>query len=377
MPVGELEWQGRRNASERVLKALGLLGLDGDNLVRYGMPHRAGLPVILGLLSSNHTHLLPDLDQWREVLHLPAPHSDGSDLSDDEFALVAQAVAMLPRRLTAWAHNAPIAEIVGLSAPTAEKFDEYLLATPVSEETIGAYVWLYERSTVETLDRWTTKSLHLEHKWQDGRKVAVFPDAAMSDGPSMELLNGEIARRAVEPRDEEGEEADRLFWQLQEQAVDFLVKNKFTEAATLFEFHHRLYPGDARSLNNMGFCSLPVDPAAALNFLERAEAAGYSPRLINTYNQCCCLRALNRSAEALDRAESYWQRQREPVEPGYLWVPVEDGWSLKPDIDPEFAIACLAEAIAIDLGLPDRAARWKERGEHSVVTPAQPEAKAS
>lgn len=332
------------------------------------MPSRAALPVFLAVIGDEEPAELTDLSRWRQVLHVP--RRDIQHATDEEEEAIVQAMARIPHALTVWVQNAPFHELLSLVPPTDAEFEAYLLATPPSEETVSAYIWLWQRSVVDGLERWTTASLHLEYLWQNGRRVALFPDEVLAaEGPSSVLLNEQIALRAVEPRQQSDEGAERLFWQLQEQAVDFLMKGKFTEAAALFEFHHRLHPEDARSINNLGFCRLPVDPESALHHLQVAESSGYPSIAMNVYNQCCCLHSLNRSGEALDRAEAYWQRQREPVDAdGYIWTSTDEGWVLRAEANPEVALAELAAMIAIELGLLSRANKWIERLESFSVS---------
>jgi hypothetical protein len=185
----------------------------------------------------------------------------------------------------------------------------------------------------------------------------------------MVMLNEEIAYRAVCGEPAMSNEAEALFWALQDTAVDFLGKHRYEEAAALFEFHWRQYPEDTRAINNLGFCKVPSDPAEALILLQRADAAGFEHKLINVYNQCCCFVALNRSGEALDRAEAYWQRERDPdgIQSGYIWKEGKKGWSLSSHNGIEVALAELAAQIAADIGRTERATRWSERAESAAV----------
>lgn len=370
VPSDEAGWKQRAVAIGTATRALSSSGIDAENLVRYGMPSRAALPIFLAVIADEEPADFPGLARWRQLLHVPRRETNIEHATDEEAAAIVQSIAKVPHTLTIWAQNAPFGKLLTFVPPTDAEFESYLLAIPPAEETISAYTWLWQRSVTDGLDRWTTASLHLEHLWQNGRRVALFPeDVLAAEGPSSVLLNDEIARRAVEPREQLAESADRLFWQLQEQAVDFLGKGKFTEAAALFEFHHRLHPDDPRSINNLGFCRLPMDPESALHHLQRAEAAGYPHTAMNVYNQCCCLHSLNRSGEALDRAEAYWQRQREPMNAsGFIWAKNEDGWTLRPDANPEEALAELAGSIASELGLDARVAKWRARLEVITAT---------
>ena len=107
---------------------------------------------------------------------------------------------------------------------------------------------------------------------------------------------------------------------------------------------------------------MPLNASKALHWLGVAAQYGYLDMAINTYNPCCCLERLNRGDEALDKAESYWQRQRvSPLYPGYLWVRDGESLTLTANGDPEISLVELAIRTATALGLTTRAARWEQR----------------
>lgn len=363
LPSNREEWKQRAVAISNATRVLSSFGLDAEALIRYGMPSRVTLPIFLAVIAREDTVDFPGLARWRKILHISRRDVRLESATDDEMREMVQAIGNATQKLTVWAQNAPFDQILALTPPTDAQFDKYLLATPLSDETESAYVWLWQRSVAGHLDRWATTSLHLEYLWQNGRQVSHFPEEVLAaDGPDSVMLNAAIALRAVTPREHQSEDDDRLFWQLQDQAVDFLGKGKFTEAAALFEFHHRLHPDDARSINNLGFCRLPLEPESALHHFKKAEAAGYSPTAMNVYNQCCCLYSLNRSGEALDRAEAYWQRERDPEGGGgFIWAKNDGGWTLCPDVNPEQALAELAVSISQELGLSARLEKWNIR----------------
>lgn len=321
------------------------------------------MPAFLSILPGRFSESPIDSQGWARALGL-SPLSGAEEL-EGNFRNVSLEYGSrnAESALRAWVTHANLREVLGIIAPTREQVEECLLLPAPADDVRAPYEWLCQRSIVDALDRWSTEALHLEYNWQNGDAVELFSSAALAGlRPDRGLLNAEIAARAVNPPPVEGEITESLFWQLQDAAVDFLRKGRYTEAAALFEFHRRDNPHDVRSINNLGFCKLPVDPAGALHLLRQAESSGYAPIAMNIYNQCCCLKALNREGEALDKAEWYWQRQREePDWGGYLWVKNEDSWVLKAGQSPFQAIIALAIELARSLGLEDRAERWAER----------------
>jgi hypothetical protein len=373
IPSADDQVAPRAEAIKGCLRRLNLFGVDGENLVRYGMPHRAALAIYVTLITSEPSRLaqLIDVNRWRTLLHVndAMPSSDG-DASNDALSQVRaqENVAHVPHQLDRWAMNASLADVLNWVPPSDEEWRRISLESSSIEDVSEAYLWLWRRNVVDELDRWSVSSLHLEYRWQNQQQVGLFSELALgADGPAPDLLNAAIARRAVEPQD--SSETDAVFWALQDAAVEYLKQGKFAAAVALFEFHHGRFPNDARALNNMGFCLMPTSPSKALHWLEVAMKYGYADVSINTYNQCCCLERLNRADEALDKAESYWQRLRPPtVFPGYLWTLTEGGWELSGDDDPESQIIELALRAATALALPDRIARWEQRREQARVS---------
>jgi len=329
------------------------------------MSARAAIAVYRAMFSPDDDELtrIIDTSRWREVLKIPIPTAPLGELGEDELDAISTSLQRVPYLLDMWVANAPLPDILRYAPPSSDEWAKWTLLTPEADETVSAYQWLLQRSVTETLDRWSTDSLHLEFKWQNEHQVGLFSAAALSaSGPETSLLNAEIARRAVAPQLEEKMVQDQLFWQLQETAVLYLVGGKYLEAKTLFDFHLRRNPDDARTLNNLGFCTFPLSASKALHLLEEGASNGYIDTAINIYNQCCCLVELNRAGDALDLAENYWQRQRQSnAMTGFLWVRSDSVWKLTGDCAAERELIDLAIAAAREIGRDDRAARWEER----------------
>lgn len=365
VPQTTQDSQHRASTVNSIKNMLAAYGIDGESLIRYGMPARAAIAVYRAMFSPDDDDLtrLVDTRRWREVLKVPTPSARLSELDESELDAMSVSLHRVPHLLDMWVANAPLTEILRYLPPTDEQWGKWALQPAEDSETVDAYHWLAQRNVTENLNRWTTESLHLEFKWQNDRQVGQFSEAALGElGPESVLLNAEIAQRAVRPQLEEQLEQDQLFWQLQETAVAYLVKGKYLEAKTLFEFHLRRNPNDARTLNNLGFCSFPLSSSRSLHLLQEAVQNGYADVAINVYNQCCCLVDLNRAGEALDLAENYWQRQRQPnVMTGFLWVRKSGNWVLTGDCAAEEELIKLAIEAANEVGRPDRAARWEGR----------------
>lgn len=370
VPRTTIDLEIRSQTVKNAIRALGRLGVDGESLLRYGLANRAFFPVLMGAMAYVPATEIPiDMASWGRELDLDPGVAHADDPDADRWLRTAKVL----HRLERWVEHAPMADILSLRAPDTELAREIRLASAAAADVRGPYVWLIQRTNVEALDRWATESLHYEYRWQNDLEHGLFSQAALaSSGPPTVLLNGEIARRAVQPRTEELEADEQLFWALQETAVEFLRAKKYVEAAALFEFHQKRHQDDARTLNNLGFCTIPSSASRALHWFEVAASDGYASTAINIYNQCCCLEDLNRGGEALDRAENYWQRQRQDQpSAGFLWLRENEEWELHADCDPEQALVKLAVRVSTSLGRQDRASRWESRGKELEITREQ------
>ena len=77
MPSNPAEWATRTEIVADVSRGLAKMDLDAENLVRYGMPERAILPILLSVISYGKTPALPQVDRWRELLRLPQTVAEG------------------------------------------------------------------------------------------------------------------------------------------------------------------------------------------------------------------------------------------------------------------------------------------------------------
>lgn len=372
--------QSQEESAERLANALlireGLaeLGLDAESLVRYAMSAHVALTLLAAVLirpmmNPDGVDTLPiEVQRWREILHIPHDvASTGIELEDSEAvrdALQAQLMRLRPI-IVHWVEGASYEDIALLTPPTVEALGAYQLASRPSTDVVSAYTWILQRSTSDDLEHWSNASLFHEFRLQEGETNLHFSSELLEgEGQDPTALHYEIARRAASLDPGSFDNYDPLIWQLQEQAQTFLRQNRHAEASALFEFYHRLHPDSLQALNNLAFCKLPVDPGGSLHHLQKADRAGYVPRIINVYNQCCCLSMLSREGEALERAEYYWQREYEAEKnSGLLWNRTDAGWELHNEQDPRLALADLAQGIAESIGRFDRGLKWQQRAE--------------
>jgi hypothetical protein len=378
--------QSLEEASERkrsiLLACAGLneKGLEAESLIRYSMSGHISVSLIAAILidtivDGGDTPII-DAVRWREALQIPLKFGTPLEQNDDgtvpheasqEFFKEFHRIRPILRR---WVENASFANVLDLAPPTQDELAAFGLEADPDTDVVDGYIWILQRSTQpDDPQHWSNASLFAEFRWLEGQGSPPFADSALSErGPIPSALHYEIAKRAANPPEGDPDEFDPLLWQIQDQAQTLLRRGQYAEASALFEFYYRLHPESKQALNNLAFCKLPIDPSSSLHHLKRAEKAGFTPLVINIYNQCCCLMMLSREGEALDRAEHYWQRERDGEKAaGYLWRQSNNGpLEFYSEPDALLAIAKLAKGLAQELGLTGRVEKWNERIEEII-----------
>lgn len=378
LPQTQEEAKQRRESINLACEGLNELGLDAESLVRYSMSNHVGVSLISAILIEpieTNAHSAPPVDtvRWREILQIPTRFGS-NEAAEDEGLPSAEARSRfleeyqrIRPRIRRWVEYAPFADLIDLNPPTEESLAEITLEAEPDAEVVAAYVWILERATQpQNVEHWSNASLVAEFKWLEGEGGAPFGETILREqGAVPTALHYEIAKRTANPPESDTDQYDPLLWQIQEQAQTLLRQLRYAEASALFEFYYRLHPESKQALNNLAFCKLPIDPSSSLHHLKRAEKAGFTPLIINIYNQCCCLVMLSREGEALDRAEHYWQRQRVPEKiGGYLWRQTdEEKLEFYSEPDAQLALARLAQQVAQTLDLSERVDRWRARAE--------------
>ncbi|WP_146085407.1 hypothetical protein [Rathayibacter sp. AY1E1] len=363
LPMEGIDWQNRNWTITQIVRILGTQGIDVEALIRHGMDSVVAVAIISAVVQGEEplTSDLVDLKRWRELLRYSASETDGEPF--DDAGSVTVNLKFSAGTIVDWIKNAPLEDILEFRPPTDEQRTRYALARRVSSDSVEAYRWLWERNVVAQLDRWLQSSLIREWRWQEAQISPDFTaEALVTKGPQRDVLAAEISNRIAFPKDQERDAADRLFWDLQEEAISFLAKGRYTEAGALFEFFTRLNPKDPRAINNLAFCTFLTDPASSLHLFERAQKSGYPNLAMSVYNQCACLVELARGGEAIMRAESYWQREfQEDLLGGWVWRRSDETWELTASVDPNIELAQLMVSVANDLSLYDRQEKWTSR----------------
>lgn len=149
-------------------------------------------------------------------------------------------------------------------------------------------------------------------------------------------------------------------WMLVEIAATHLMRGRADIAAAIYESVVAESPDNARFLNNLGFCQVPLDRDLALRTLDRAAELFAVPFAVNVANRML-LHLLNGNAKAaLEIGDDYYRRGT-PTTPGsWLWN-MDDPKVLEADIDEQAYILELGQRAAVRLGEYDLAEVWKRR----------------
>jgi len=397
---------------ERRLEALGDIaavltdrGLDVAAIVRWGLGDRLVRAVLAGLAARElvivlfgHTadeahdrwmkHVLPQMLERRP----PPGHQESPATPDGRPTLptlcfdhdhlersaleTQQAVAQVPARartelvrvvgrgtagvmrnadrVTSWVTSAALYDLFAYR-PTDHSSRRPAPSTDVSDQ----YRWLVERLTITYIAQWSTSSLHLEARHQDGAAQAPcrHDDFDVRD-ISRPSLDAAIAQRAVSPAT-----ASRLTLdQANDQALRLLQDDKRPAATALLSSVLDDLPDSAEANNNYGFCLLPDRPDEAVLHLERARSLGYENPATNAVNLMQAHQLLGSHKSALDVAERLW-RIRDAAVPKYpaqLWRFSGPRPELVIIDDPRPTVYVLAAASAETLGDPSLE-EWLQR----------------
>lgn len=363
--------QGAWAVYAECLAELSARGIDADSLVRFGLTPEVVAPLIADIaiyrmfgrqpgrppLSSEH------VDEWIEVLGI-VPAQSGGQLSPQD---LADTVSSAAAPIFAWVFWAPLDSLYRLSPPTADQLQQILAEAPPAPELLADYRWVAERLGVDGLEDWSTGSLHREYRWYTGSARPPCASEVMAQRQvERSALNAEIARRAAthEPT-RISPEQQSLAGQMYAMAIEFLRSGQYAEAAALFQFAVQQNPNDATARNDLGFCRMPTDAAAAIFNLEHAYRMGYQAPAVNFYNRIICHIALSQGRIALNLAEEYWvnhvESERMPVR-ATLWQRADgDSLILTEVLDARVKIAELGLELSITSS--DRK-MWEERRRH-------------
>lgn len=276
-----------------------------DDVLRFGFAQFVYSPLLFSMLGTVPNGHYPDdlLEGWRRLTLPPS-----FDVSSGRVDLQWLSNTML--RFERWFAQASLSDIVNLTPPSAGEWEKVLLVPLDEESVIAQYVWLCDRYLISNPEAWATTSLHQEYRLAQDGDTGDFPTRAVVGQPVTQVeLEHNIALRAVY-ESTEGTARYRLFQQVYEAALNYLDREEYRAASTLFRFYLRQYPGDAKAMNACGFCLIPLDPFEAEKQIDQAQRFGLHEKGLGTYNQCLCKILMGDKIQALRIADEYWSEFR-------------------------------------------------------------------
>lgn len=166
--------------------------------------------------------------------------------------------------------------------------------------------WLWDRFTRSSFDEWYAHSLLMEWRYArcadsyglDPRVMNVrsFDTAAVAEAFMDRISSKGLGVSYEVPR-------DLSPMHFVHRASEFLRTGHPEKAAEIFAALVVVHPADGDALNNLGFCLLPTDAAAAQDVLDRASTFPSRQRAVNMVNRAFASHVRGRDAEALSLLE--------------------------------------------------------------------------
>jgi hypothetical protein len=168
--------------------------------------------------------------------------------------------------------------------------------SPYSDDTGN---WLWTRLTQTSLDGWPESSLVHEWDWQARDETRGFPRRILGE----RVIQPAVISNAVLERlsSSNAETPSQGFdpHQFVDHAIELLKSGDPQGAANIFTGVTELRPTDALVWNNLGFCQLAFDPAAALHSFGKSAMFSRDGIQIRVVNQVLALHLMGRDDDAL------------------------------------------------------------------------------
>ncbi|CAN7242981.1 hypothetical protein LJR013_000989 [Pseudarthrobacter oxydans] len=182
--------------------------------------------------------------------------------------------------------------------------------------------WLWTRLTQTSLESWPESSLVHEWDWQARDETRGFSRRILGERV---IQPGVISNAVLERLSSNGAEIPAQGFDPEhfvERAVDLLKGGDPRGAANIFTGLTELRPTDALAWNNLGFCQLAYDPAAALQSFGKSAIFGREGLEVRLVNQVLALHLLGRDDDALLLAKELPEILPAPVS-AWLWIHTE------------------------------------------------------
>ncbi|WP_298345534.1 hypothetical protein [Ferrimicrobium sp.] len=234
--------------------------------------------------------------------------------------------------------------------------------------------WILDRLTKTYLSDWSISSLLSERAYLNSSGALVLSPPGLEERRvTIDAVEHEIAERAVKDQARRQErDGDHIVDGSVEQLLNYIASGTLQLAIKLAEAVAVAYPLSSFALNNLGFCLMPIDPEAALDSFQRANALSpVVPHL--PVNMVQVFHLLERNRDALVLAETTYLKLSKSTRQleAYMW-PVDLAVTGR---DPranlvEVCLRCFLAELAMKMAkqLDDRllSTVWSERYDYEV-----------
>lgn len=228
------------------------------------------------------------------------------------------AIELDPHDAAAFGDRAEVYQALGRYEETLADFTHAINLTSENDE------W-YSNQREET---YQTMTLFVENLAELDRAVELDPNNAQ-----VILRRGQV--RLLNARYEEGKDDLRRAVELDADiranlvhcfipiVAQYLRKGESEKAVDVYDAVVSVIPADAYAQNNRAFCLLPINPAAALVELEKANELGYAD-LANLADRVLALHLIGRTEEAVALGVTEEAQSKIPSGSGLMWILHDD-----------------------------------------------------
>ncbi|WP_380169625.1 hypothetical protein [Jannaschia sp. R86511] len=278
------------------LARLGELGFPPDALVRTYLGAALQRQVLLTATAFRHEIMRNGLDiraipsqlqPWLPVLEADLSAETSADLSfPDAAAIVTTGAAS--KTATDWVRTVAVAHLIDwrIDAPLVTTLRPQGTVVPAGRD---ATVWVFDRFSCTSLDEWQRTSLDWELLWLHSPAMVAdsvgLSSELLASRPSSErMVMTAIRRRLLEGAGDDPLVAGLSSVELRSNVVALLQRGQLEQARTLASRAHEMAPGDDTLTNVLAFCTIPHDPAAAKELLNRTRFRGGEELLVQKAN---------------------------------------------------------------------------------------------
>jgi hypothetical protein len=203
--------------------------------------------------------------------------------------------------------------------------DEHVFSSlPAQDYVDEAGLWIWTRLTETDLDTWSLSSLLSEWAWVAREETHGIPRHVLS---LRTVHQDRLTSACLDALNESRSFTQTAGFDAHEfvsEALGHLRLGDAQKAADIFAGLTQLRPADATVWNNLGFCQLAFDPAAAFASLSKAAMFSIGDDLIRLANQSFALHLLQRNSDALELARAALGMQSESPA-ATMWSPDHSG----------------------------------------------------